>query len=323
MMAPAGRGPLDLLVLGDVNPDLVLFSPSLEPAFGQAETLVDDAELVIGGSGGIMACGAARLGLRTALSGIVGDDVFGAFMRRALEQRGVDVSGVVVDPALRTGLTVVLAREGDRAILTHAGAVEDLRAELVDSGLLAAARHVHLASWFLQTALRPGAAEMFARARRAGATTSLDPNWDPSGDWDHGLSDLLGELDVLLPNVEEVQRIAGVSGVEAAARALAERGPTVVVKLGAEGALAVAAGGGAPVRCPAAGVAARDTVGAGDSFDAGFLCGSLAGETLERSLALACAGGSLSTRAAGGTAAQPTLEEARALVDSGEWGGER
>jgi sugar/nucleoside kinase (ribokinase family) len=246
-----------------------------------------------------------------AVAGVVGDDVFGSFMRRALEERGVEVSGIVIDPTLRTGLTVVLARDGDRAILTHPGAIGELRAELVDPGLVAAARHLHLASWFLQTALRPGAAQLLAQARRAGATTSLDPNWDPSGEWDHGLSALLGEIDVLLPNGAEVQRLAGVSGVEAAARALAERGPAVVVKLGAEGALAVAPGGSSPVRCAApAGVAVRDTVGAGDSFDAGFLCGRLAGEGLERALALGCACGALSTRGAGGTVGQPTLAEA-------------
>lgn len=311
MTSPAA---FDLLVLGDVNPDLVLSSPALQPAFGQAETIVEDAELVIGGSGAIMACGAARLGLRTALVGVVGDDVFGHFMREAVQARGVDVSAVHVDPALRTGLTVVLARDGDRAILTHLGAIGALRPEQVDLAP-SAVRHVHVASWFLQTSLRPGAAELLARARRVGATTSLDPNWDPSGDWDHGLCAALGEVDVLLPNGEEVQRIAGLADTVQAARTLAEPGPSVVVKLGAEGALAVEAGGGSPVRCPSpAGITVQDTVGAGDSFDAGFLCAMLAGESLERSLALGCACGALSTRAAGGTAAQPTLSEARAML---------
>lgn len=305
----------DLLVLGDVNPDLVLCSPGLEPVFGQAETLVDDAELVIGGSGAIMACGAARLGVRTALAGVVGDDVFGEFMRRALQERGVDVAGVAVDPDLKTGLTIVLTREGDRAILTHPGAIAALTAELIDDRQLATARHLHIASWFLQTGLRPHARDLLARARREGLTTSVDPNWDPSGAWDGGLLELLEQVDVLLPNEEEVQRIAGMAGVEAAARALAARGPTVVVKLGAEGALAVLAGGGSVVRCSVpADVAVRDAVGAGDSFDAGFLCGTLAGEGLEPALSLGCACGALSTRAAGGTAAQPSLQEARSLL---------
>src|SRR5690348_6865981 len=82
--AMAGRDPrkaadskFDLVVLGDCNPDLVLTGDEIDPSFGQVERLVDDADLMIGGSGGILACGAARLGLRTAFVGMVGDDVFG------------------------------------------------------------------------------------------------------------------------------------------------------------------------------------------------------------------------------------------------------
>jgi len=105
---------LDVLVLGDVNPDLVLADAELDVVFGQAERLVGDAGLTIGGSGAIMACAAARLGLRTAIAGVVGDDLFGEFMVCSLQERGVDTSGVVVDGALRTGVTVVRERRGPR-----------------------------------------------------------------------------------------------------------------------------------------------------------------------------------------------------------------
>ncbi len=307
---------LDLLVLADVNPDLVLSDASMEVRFGQAETLVDDAELTIGGSGAIMACAAARLGLRTAIAGLVGDDQFGEFMVRALSDRGVDVSGVVISDALRTGLTVVLTRPDDRAILTFPGAIAAMTAGLVDAGLLARARHVHVSSFFLQTALAPGLADVLRSARSGGATTSVDPNWDPAEGWDGGLRGLLAEIDVLLPNAVEACRLAGVDDPSAAAARLAELGPLVAVKLGAEGAVAAPAGGGGElVRAlpPQRVVDPVDAVGAGDAFDAGLLAGLLAGESLEDALALACACGTLSMRAAGGTAAQPTLAEARAV----------
>jgi sugar/nucleoside kinase (ribokinase family) len=305
---------LDLLVLGDVNPDLVLSDASMEVAFGQAETLVDGAELTIGGSGAIMACAAARLGLRTALAGLVGQDEFGAFMLRAVSARGVDVSGVAVDAGVRTGLTVVLARPGDRAILTFPGAIAAMTTERVSAGLLSRARHVHVSSFYLQTALAPDLPALLGAARAGGATTSVDPNWDPSGGWDGGLGELLGEVDVLLPNAVEACRIARLSDVGAAAARLAAAGPLVAVKLGPEGALAVPAGGGAAVRAqPPTGLPEPvDAVGAGDTFDAGLLSGLLAGEPLPDALALACACGALSLRAAGGTAAQPTLDEAMA-----------
>jgi len=306
---------LDLLVLGDVNPDLVLADAAMDVAFGQAETLVDDAELTIGGSGAIMACGAARLGLRTALAGLVGPDQFGEFMLRAVAERGVDVSGVAVDPEVRTGLTVVLARPGDRAILTFPGAIALMTGARVDAGLVARARHVHVSSYFLQTGLAPGLAEVLRTAREGGATTSVDPNWDPAEQWDGGLRELLPLIDILLPNAVEACRIAGVGDASAAAAALAAAGPVVAVKLGPEGAVAAPAGGGELVRAapPQRLVDAVDAVGAGDAFDAGLICAVLDGRPLGDALAFACACGTLSLRAAGGTAAQATLAEARAV----------
>jgi sugar/nucleoside kinase (ribokinase family) len=307
---------LDVLVLGDVNPDLVLADAVLDVAFGQAETLVDDAQLTIGGSGAIMACAAARLGLRTALVGLVGPDQFGEYMLRAVSERGVDVTGVIVDPDVRTGLTVVLARPDDRAILTFPGAIGAMTADRVDAGLLGRARHVHVASFFLQTALASGLADVLETARSAGATTSVDPNWDPAENWDGGLRALLPRVDVLLPNAVEACRLAGVDDPSVAAARLAELGPMVAVKLGAEGGLAAPAGGrGELVRAapPQRLVDPVDAVGAGDAFDAGLLCALLDGRPLDEALAFACACGTLSMRAAGGTAAQATLAEARAV----------
>jgi sugar/nucleoside kinase (ribokinase family) len=305
---------LDLLVLGDCNPDLILRGDAVEPAFGQTERLIDAADLAIGGSGAIMACGAARLGLRTAIVGVVGDDEFGRFMVRALRERGVDTAGVVVDARARTGLSVILSRDQDRAILTFPGAIAALEPGVIDPALLARARHVHISSFFLQTGLAPGLAPVLAEVRRRGGTTSIDPNWDPSERWDGGLRELLAEVDVLLPNAVEAMRLAGSGDPPGAAQRLAALGPVVAVKLGADGALAARAGAGlVMVRAPVV-AGAGDAVGAGDSFDAGVLAALLDGQPVERALALGCACGALSTRAVGGTGAQPTLAEALAVA---------
>jgi sugar/nucleoside kinase (ribokinase family) len=300
---------IDLLVVGDCNPDLVLRGANVEPAFGQAERVVENGELTIGGSGAITACGAARLGLRTGLASVVGADPLGRFMLDALGERGVDISGVVVRPETPTGVSVVLVRGADRAILTAPGTIAELTADLVDQRVLRAARHVHVSSYFLHRGLRPGLADLLRDARSAGASTSIDPNWDPSEDWDGGLLDLLSEVTILFVNAEEARRIVAVADVEEAAHALSREGSVlVVVKLGAEGALAVE--GGHITRSAAVAVQEVDSVGAGDSFDAGFLAGRLAGRPLEESLRLANACGALSMRAVGGTGAQPTLTEA-------------
>ena len=305
---------LDLLVLGEVNPDVVVRSADPRPAFGQVERWVDGIELVIGSSSVIFACGAARLGLRTAMAGVVGDDPLGRFMLAAMAERGLEVGAVRVDPAVPTGASVILAGPVDRAILTAPGTTPFLRVADVPPALLARARHVHVGSLFLLDAARPDLPALFRAARAGGATTSIDCNWDPRGTWDGGLRELLAETDVFLPNAAEATRIAGVVDVETAARALVELGPRVVaVKLGADGALAAAADG-ALARRPALPVEPVDTTGAGDSFDAGFLAGWLAGRPLEACLALGIACGSLSTRGVGGTAAQPTLAEAEAAA---------
>ncbi len=337
---------MDLLVVGDANPDLILRGGDVVPAFGQREQIVDEAALVLGGSGSIMACGAARLGLSVGIAACVGDDALGRFTRDALDGAGVDTGAVQVLPGA-TGVTVALAREEDRAMLTARGALAALDPAAVPDELLAAARHVHVASPFLQPRLLAGLADLVARAHGVSCTVSLDPGWDPSERW--GLS--LSAVDVLLPNAQEAVLLAGAGSAGRASApppetpsdlrspgrvfpeaatdarpaapadagsneawpagaALAVLGPVVAVKLGAAG--AVGFGVGEVVRVGARSVDVVDATGAGDSFDAGFLCAWLEGWGLERALALGCACGALSTRALGGTAGQPDRDEALA-----------
>ncbi len=305
--------PFDVLVAGEINPDLILSDPALAVGFGQQETLVERAALTVGASSAIFACGAARLGLRVGFVGVVGDDLFGRFMLDALHARGVDVSPVVVDPALKTGFSVILSRGADRAIITYPGAMAALRAGQVTDDLLASARHLHVASYFLQTSLQPGLPDLLRRARRLGLTTSLDTNWDPAGQW-QGFDALLRLVDVFLPNQNEALAISGAPTVEVALEQLGTWCETVAMKLGADG--GIARRGSEIARAPAVPVAVVDTVGAGDTFDAGFLYGTLNGWGLEGSLRLACACGSLSTRAAGGVDGQPSLEEAQSVMEA-------
>ncbi|PKO22556.1 MAG: carbohydrate kinase [Chloroflexi bacterium HGW-Chloroflexi-1] len=301
----------DILVAGEINPDLIL-SGDVIPEFGQVEKLVESASLTIGSSSAIFACGAARLGLGVVFIGKCGADLFGQFMLAEMQQKGVNIENVIVVPGGSTGLSVILNRscggaQGDRAILTHPGLIPTLRAEDIPDDLLRQARHLHVASYFLQTALQPGLPRLCERACALGLTTSLDPNWDPAGAW-RGFDELLPLIHVFLPNQAEACSLVGVDDADLAAERLAVPVETLAIKLGAAGALGVR--DGQKVRVPAIPVEVVDTVGAGDTFDAGFLYGYLNGWDLERSLRLAVVCGALSTRAAGGTAAQPTLDEA-------------
>jgi sugar/nucleoside kinase (ribokinase family) len=298
----------DILVLGELNADLILRG-DVVPAWGQAEKLIEGADLVLGSSSAIFACGAARLGLRVAFAGVVGDDLLGRFCRAELLARGVDPVGLVVDPAQQTGMTVILQRADDRAMLTFPGAIAALRTDQVPAELLQV-RHIHVGGYFFQQGLWPGLPALFAAARARGSSTSLDPNWDPTGRW-AGLDPVLAQTTIFLPNEAEACALAGSVGWQESLAALAQHVPTVAVKLGSAG--AAAQQGDTLVRAAAPAVHVVDTVGAGDSFNAGFVYGTLAGWSLDRCLALGIACGTLSARAAGGTAAQPTLVEALAV----------
>jgi sugar/nucleoside kinase (ribokinase family) len=301
-------------VIGDCNPDVLVLGADVTPAFGQQEKLVQSMSLVIGGSASITAVAAARLGLSVALVAAVGADPAGELMLDQLAREGVDVAAVVVRDEAPTGMTVALSQGRDRAILTALGAMASLTAADIPAALLARARHVHASSYFLlEESLGPGLADVLSAARKAGATTSLDTNWDPSGRWgDDRLSAALAQTDVLLPNEAEALRLSGQANLATAARALGAAGPRLVVKLGERGALCADGPDQRRVSLPP--VVPVDATGAGDCFNAGLIAGLLDGLPLPQAAALGCAVGALSTRAPGGTASCPDLASAVSLA---------
>jgi sugar/nucleoside kinase (ribokinase family) len=305
---------LDLVVVGDCNPDVLVLGDDVTPSFGQQEKLVEGIWMVVGGSAAITAVAAARLGLSVGLVAAIGADPAGDFMLGQLSREGVGTEAVAVRDDLPTAMTVALSRGADRAILTATGAMASLTTQDVPAALLARARHVHISSYFLlEHSLGPGLAAMLAAARAAGATTSLDTNWDPAGKWgDDHLHASLAQTDVLLPNETEALGIAGAPALPAAAAALTAAGPRLVVKLGERGALCVDGPGWHRAELPP--LTPVDATGAGDCFNAGLICGLLRGLALPGAAALGCAVGALSTQAAGGTASCPDLASALALA---------
>jgi sugar/nucleoside kinase (ribokinase family) len=312
-------GLLDLLVIGDCNPDVLALGADVTPDFGQREKLVDSISLIVGGSAAITAVAAARLGLRVALAAAVGADPAGEFMLRQLAAEGVETAAIVARPSVPTGMSVALSHGSDRAILTATGAMTSLTAGDVPRGLLRRVRHVHASSYFLlEQSLGPGLARLFAAARACGATTSLDTNWDPSGRWGGDqLRTVLASIDLLLPNEEEAKRLSGEDAVCNALPALSASGPTVAVKLGARGAMCMDGPQPVVIRPPSA-LAGEfvDATGAGDCFNAGLIAGLLDGMSLPAAVGLGCATGSASTRGAGGTAAAPDRAAALALAET-------
>ena len=312
-------GPVvDVLVLGDANPDLVLRG-DVVPRFGQAEQLLTGADLVLGGSGAIVAHGLARLGRSVRLVAATGDDPFGRLTRGWLADAGVEAPLLPPPSGAGTGATIVLSRGDDptdRAMLTFPGAIAELSTEqvqaAVDDAFNQGVRHLHVASYFLVPALVTVLPDVLAEARTRGVTTSLDTNDDPARKWS-GVGDLLAHLDLLLPNRDEVLALAAGAGTpasdpEKAAARLAERGPAVVVKDGAAGAFRTDPEG-TVLRERGVPVEPVDTTGAGDTFDAAYLDSFLDGRAPQACLRRAARAGAMSTSAVGGTAGQPTHDQ--------------
>ena len=294
----------DILTFGDLCVDLIVTGEDVVPQFGQFEKLVGNYELEMGGSCSIFACQAAKLGLRVGILGKVGEDDFGRLVLRRLVESGVDVRHVRVDPALKTGLGIALCKGNDRAILTYPGSLKAIFPEEVSDDLLRSARHLHHGSFFLQTNLRPAMPGIFARAHSFGLTTSLDPNWDPAEKWNGALQDTLPLTDVFLPNEQEARFISLTCSVDEAIRVFQGMGIAVIaLKQGEKGALVLSKDERHTCVLPAS--SGGDSIGAGDSFDAGFLAGWLRGLPLERCLQIASHCGRQVAAHTGGIRSQP------------------
>ena len=289
-----------LFVVGELNVDLILDRVNALPQLG-AERIAEGMRLVMGSSSAILAANAAALGVPTAFVGCVGRDAFGRVVLDRLAERGVDAAHVVALDDVATGLTAIYTHGGDRGMLTYPGAMERLTLAHVPWDAVAQAAHLHVSSYYLQPGLRPDVPALFERARQLGLTTSFDTNWDPDEAWGDDVLAVLDHVDVFLPNDAEARLIAGTDDLGEALDRLAARAGAVVVTCGADG--VVAARGDERLALPTVPVMPVDAVGAGDSFNAGFLSRFVAGAPFEACLHAGLVAGAFSTTAGGGTAA--------------------
>ncbi|HVI10372.1 MAG TPA: sugar kinase [Candidatus Binatia bacterium] len=291
----------DVTIAGELNLDLILYGlPEELPP--ERELLADNMMLTLGSSSAIVAHNLAALGMRVGFISKIGDDPLGQIALERLRAGGVDVSRVkTISGPVKTGLTTILQRRTWRNMLTYPGTIFDLKMEDLDLDYLADSRHFHLSSFYLQRGLQERVPELFRRMKSLGLTISLDTNDDPDDAWLGGLNEALGLVDVFLPNAREARRISGLADLAEAMNRIAEKVPLVVVKAGMEGAMAQR--GKEKFSAPAFQVDAVDAVGAGDSFDAGFLSEYLRGSDLPACLRMGNVAGALSVTRPGGTEA--------------------
>lgn len=304
---------LDIVIAGEINLDFILSGLPAEMPL-ERELLASGFAMTLGSSSAILAHNLALLDVRVGFVSMVGQDPLGAIALEYLRQAGVDLSKTLhSSTGTSTGITVLLTHNPDRHILTYPGTMTEMRVADLDLDYLKSARHFHLSSLFLQKGMQRDLPDLFRQLKEAGLTLSLDTNDDPEDKWQSGLQELLGLVDIVMPNEAEACRMTQTNDVEDAAEELAKQVPLVAIKRGSRGALVRFQGKRWLV--PAESVVPVDTIGAGDSFNAGFLKAFL-----QDCLPAECAAqgnrvAAISTRRAGGIAAlhDPSL---RSLLNS-------
>jgi sugar/nucleoside kinase (ribokinase family) len=304
----------DVVVVGELNVDLILNQIERVPEVGK-EVIADEMTLTIGSSSGIFSCNLSTLGSAVAFVGKLGNDNFGEFVLRSLKSKGVNVDLITLSPNSLTGLTSILNFGEDRAMVTHPGAMKDLRITDISDDILQQGRHLHLSSVFLQTGLINDITELFRRAKSFGMTTSLDPQWDPSEKWNIDLVTLLPHVDVFMPNEKELSLLAREADFNTAARSMAEISNILVVKNGSEGAYLF--NDGEMLFQPAfRNIKVADSIGAGDSFNAGFIHKFILQKSLAECLEFGALMGAVNTTRAGGTTAFESTDMIKAIAKS-------
>ena len=302
MKKSAGKG---VIVIGELNIDAVASGLAGPPRMG-GEILAEDFRLTLGSASAIFACGIAKLGHDVTFIAKVGSDYFGRFCLSALREAGVSTRHISRDKDLKTGVTISLSRRTDRALVTYPGAIAALGPKDVNRSKLKGHSHLHMTSYFLQTHLQASFPHIFREARELGLTTSFDPNSDPTHSWSDSIREVFAHTDLLFVNKAEALALTRTRTVSAALKALGQRVPCAVIKLGPDGAMAIKDGEitsvtGFPID-------PIDTTGAGDSFAAGFVSSYLRGRRVSECLYAANACGALSALGVGGTKGQPTRQ---------------
>lgn len=291
----------DIAIAGEVNLDLILYGLDQSLPLDR-ELLASDFELTLGSSSAILAHNLAVLGARVGFITRTGHDDMGRIAMQRLAESGVDLSRCTQGSKdSKTGVTILLAHERGRRILTYPGVMFEMTVADLDLEYLASARHFHLSSLFLQRGLHAGLPQMLRDLKKRGLTISLDTNDDPENRWEGVLGEILPLVDLLLPNNDELCRIARRDTVEAALDVLSETIPLIAVKCGRSG--AIVQQGNRRTKVAPISVDPVDTIGAGDSFNAGFLAAWLYGAWPDDAAAAGNITGALSTQKPGGTEA--------------------
>lgn len=288
-----------ILVVGELNVDLILNQIQAFPQMGK-ETIAHEMDMCLGSSSAIMAANSAAIGVDTTFCGVVGDDYFGNFILSELEQKSVSCLHVARLAGQKTGCTLVMNYGQDRANVTYQGAMNALTISNIPFG--ASYQHLHISSLFLQKGLLNDIEQILINARAAGMTTSLDLQWDPTEQWSFDYARCLPHVDVFMPNESELLALTKTDSISSGIEKIRLYANTLALKMGRKGSMGICRD--EQLTVPAFEVPHFvDAIGAGDSFNAGFIQQFISGASLKDCLRQGNLMGALNTTAAGGTGA--------------------
>lgn len=296
----------DVIVVGELNVDLILNSIDSFPEMGK-EKIAKDMTLTLGSSSAIFASNLSSLGSKVSFIGKIGDDAFGNLVKDSLSAKKVNTDYLIISDKWNTGATIVLNYAEDRAMVTYPGAMEHLTINDISENAVSSAKHLHFSSYFLQPGIQKDIAVLFKMAKEKGLTTSLDIQWDPNEKWDFNYKEVLPFVDVFLPNEQETLLLTDEKELDNAIKKLTLFTKHVVVKLGSKGSI-VATNGQSKFKQSFLNDKVVDAIGAGDSFNAGFIFKFINGFNIDECQAFGNLTGAINTTAAGGTAAFENYE---------------
>ncbi len=298
---PAISKKFEVLVIGELNVDIILNGIEGFPVVGK-EIICSDLNITLGSSSAIFASNLSSLGTSVAYIGKLGRDNFARLVLENLDHSGVNTQGIIKSDLLNTGATIVMSYGEDRAMLTYPGAMNSLCLEDIDLDVLKNAQHLHFSSYFLQPGIQHDLPYLFKTAKESGLTTSIDPQWDPSEKWNIPLDKLLPWVDVFMPNKQELLNLTSADSIPRAIDKIKSFCNKLVIKDGSNGAW-LWNGIELQLQESFLNVHPVDCIGAGDSFNAGFIHKFVKGSETAHCLEFGAITGALSTTEAGGTKA--------------------
>jgi len=291
----------DVLVVGELNVDLILNSIDSFPEMGK-EKLAKNMTLTLGSSSAIFASNLSALGAKVAFVGKIGNDAFGNLVKDSLSAKKVNTDYLIISDKWNTGATIVLNYAKDRAMVTYPGVMEHLTINDISDEAISSARHLHFSSYFLQPGIQKDIAVLFKMSKEKGLTTSLDIQWDPNEKWDFNYQEVLPFVDVFLSNEQEALLLTNEKELDSAIKKLTPFAKHVVVKLGSRGSI-VAGIGKKVFKQSFLNDNVVDAIGAGDSFNAGFIFTFINDHDIDECQTFGNLTGAINTTAAGGTTA--------------------